>query len=295
MIFNFIVNPKSGSGRGKKDIPNLIRHFSEKHQIAYKLYFTEYAGHAEVLAKELSENEENIVVAVGGDGTVNEIANAMIHKPARMGILPIGSGNGLARHLGIQMNFSAAFETLILKNTIDIDAIKIGNKISVNVSGLGFDSQVAFAFKNSVKRGLKAYTEIALRELLHYENGNYEIIYDEKKLVTGAFLVSIANSCQFGNNVKISPTASVKDGLIDVVVIKPFPVALSLSFIPFVLSGKLNKSPFVEVYQCKKLRIIHRQKHLHIDGESIETTNNVIEAEIIPACLRVICNPKYKQ
>ena len=283
---SFIINPVSGTTK-KKNIPKLIEEFSAHSAIEIAIRFTEYAGHAKEIAAELSLNGNTEIIAVGGDGTINEVVNGIGDSGAIMGIIPSGSGNGLARHIGIPMRAKKALELIKVGYTKSIDLMNINGELSANVSGIGFDAIVAHKFQDSKNRGLLSYAQISMQEFFKYEPQTYDITVDGKKYQYEAFLVSIANSSQFGNNAFIAPKASLTDGLIDVCILKPFPIVATAIVFERVMAKTINNSKFMDTIQGKKISLKNKTKKYHLDGDPRES-DGTIDIEIMPSILKLI-------
>ena len=210
----FIINPVSGTGN-KQELPAMIERVLASAAINYEIIFTKYAGHAEEIATEKAKSGVDIVVAVGGDGTVNEVGRALVDTSTALGIIPCGSGNGLARHLGISLIPKKAIELLIDAVPSIIDYGKINNEILFFCScGVGFDALVSLKFSQANRRGLMSYCNIALRENFNYKPETYHLITDEgAELIDKAFVIACGNAAQYGNDAFIAPHASIQDGL----------------------------------------------------------------------------------
>ena len=282
----FIINPISGTTR-KKNIPQLIQDIFGESDFEVALRETEYAGHAKEIAAELSEQGNTEIIAVGGDGTINEVVNGITNSGATFGIIPSGSGNGLARHLGISMRPKKAMEFIKMGHTQNIDLMKINGEYSANVSGVGFDALVAHQFQNSKTRGLISYAQISMQEFFKYKPQNYNINIDGQEIDREAFLISFANSSQFGNNAFIAPQASITDGLIDICILKPFPVVATAIVFERVMAKTINNSKFMDIIQGKKITVKNLAKIYHLDGDPRES-NNDLEIEICTGILKLI-------
>jgi YegS/Rv2252/BmrU family lipid kinase len=282
----FIINPVSGTTK-KKNIPKLIEDVFGDSNIEVAIRKTEYAGHAKEIAAELSEQGNTEIIAVGGDGTINEVVNGIKDSGATFGIIPSGSGNGLARHLGISMRAKRAMELIKLGHTQQIDLMKINGEYSANVSGVGFDALVAHQFQNSKTRGFISYAQISMNEFFKYQPQTYKINIDGKDMEREAFLISFANSSQFGNNAFIAPKASLTDGLIDVCILKPFPVIATAIVFERVMAKTINNSKFMDIIQGKKIVIKNTTNIYHLDGDPRESEND-LEIEICAGILKLI-------
>jgi diacylglycerol kinase (ATP) len=230
--------------------------------------FTQYPGHATRIASEAIRKEYELIVAVGGDGTVNEIARAVIGTQAKMGIIPAGSGNGLARELGIPMNLLKSTRSFPYGSLQEIDVCRINDQAFFCTCGIGFDAQIALRMNESSSRGFIRYILLTIRESLHFKSFSIKMKMDGVLLEKKVFLVTFANISQFGNHAYIAPHARVDDGLLDVIVIKPFsrfwlPVLGILLFTPVIPC-----LPFVEYYKVKEVEILHADTPIfHFDGE----------------------------
>ena len=195
----FIVNPKSGT-QSKKNIIHIIKERIDKNAIDYVIVETKFAGHAVTLAKEAVDEGADVVVAIGGDGTVNEVARSLVHTNTALAIIPCGSGNGLARHLNIPMDAKGAIDIINNNEIICMDYGKINSKPFFCTCGVGFDAFVSLKFAGSNKRGLLTYLENTLHESLSYVPESYEIESEEGTKKYKAFLIACANASQYGNN-----------------------------------------------------------------------------------------------
>jgi diacylglycerol kinase (ATP) len=291
--FVFIINPVAGNRR-HKNIERKIYSYFASTDIEPLIYPTQYAGHAAVICRQLAkQSSPAAIIAVGGDGTVNEVVNGIGLYGVPMGIIPHGSGNGFARHLGIPNSLEKVFTIIEKCYSASVDLVRIGKKYSVNVSGVGFDALVAWKFRDSLARGLISYVRIAVSEFFKYHPQEYELMIDGKISRQKAFLISIANSSQFGNNILISPKASVCDGYIDVCVISPFHKCVVLGLLYKLLCRKIDRSSYLKITRAKKIRLKQLGKFYHIDGEAMEG-GALLEAEIVEGALRVIIPEQRK-
>jgi diacylglycerol kinase (ATP) len=283
----FIVNPTSG----RKEFPTLVADIAaicHTNQIDFTISTTSKPGHATALAAEAAQQKIEIVLAIGGDGTVNEVAKGLIHTNTIMGIIPKGSGNGLARHLGISMRPKAALNVLTTGTVVSMDTIAINGETSVNVSGVGFDGHIASLFGKNGKRGLSEYVSLAAKEFRKFKNFPVEGIIDGQPYSNEAFILAFANASQFGNNATISPAASVCDGVMDICVIKKVPVLQVLGFAGKMFTRSMHKSAFVKIIQAQSAVFkFANAMPMHVDGEGREACKN-FELSIQPGSLRVL-------
>ena len=284
------MNPISGT-QNKAGIPELIESTLDHEKFSYELLMTEHAGHASELAHEAMERGVDIVVAVGGDGTVNEVARAIVHSQTALGIIPCGSGNGLARHLMIPMNIKRAIGIINRDEIHELDYGLINGHPFFCTCGMGFDAFVSQKFAEAGKRGPITYVENVLREGLKYEPETYEI-QDEQGLTRAkAFLISCANASQYGNNAYIAPQASMSDGLLDVIIMEPFDVIEAPQISIEMFNKTLDKNSKIKTFRCQKLHIHRKQAGvIHFDGDPVMTDADV-DIELKPKGIRVVVNP----
>ena len=271
----FIMNPISGTGN-KSSIPDLISSTLDKELFDYEIRLTERAGHASEIAGEARDSHADIVVAVGGDGTVNEVARSLVHSDTALGILPCGSGNGLARHLLLPMNLRKSLEVINQCEIHDLDYGVINGYPFFCTCGMGFDAFVSMKFAESGKRGPISYAENILREGLKYKPETYTLEDETGTKQYKAFLISCANASQYGNNAYIAPQASMSDGLMDVVIMEPFDVleAPQVSFDMF--NKTLDKNSKIKSFKCKKLHITRSKPGvIHYDGDPVMTGSEI--------------------
>ncbi len=263
----FIVNPISG-GFDKVFIPNLIDKNLDHQKFDAEIIYTTHQAHAKQLAEQAVAGDVEIVVAVGGDGTINEVAGVLESSNKIMAIVPCGSGNGLARTLGISLNNAKAIAKINSLKTTAIDVGLLNNKKFFNMAGMGFDAHISTHFANSVKRGFLGYIKSTLKEVATYKAQTYEIIMDGKSIKREAFMLSLANSSQYGNNAHISPTASTQDGLLDICVIKQFPLRIFPVLGYRMFTKTAEQSKYVEIIKAKNFEIIREAEGpVHVDGE----------------------------
>ena len=283
----FIINPVSGTGK-IGNIESLIeRHINSKKLIP-EIIRTRYQGHAAKIVRRSIKKGNKIIVAVGGDGTINEIASELVGKNTILGIIPNGSGNGLARHLGIPLKKEHALALLTSGKIKKIDAGKVNKKFFFCTCGTGFDARVGKIFDKLTGRGFLNYVRTVIREFVTYQPKKYKIRIDGKKIKKRAFLITIANAGQYGNNAYIAPGAKIDDGLLDICIFRPFPGFKSIILGLRLFSRTIDKSKYLDVYQGKQV-IIQRNKKIsmHLDGEPVKMKNHV-RVSIVPRSLAVV-------
>ena len=283
----FVINPISG-GKAKLRIPALIDKYLNKEKFNANFFLTEYSGHATEIVEEAIAKDFDVFVAAGGDGTINEVASKVLEHGKVLGILPLGSGNGLARFLNIPQNLKEAILLINQFKTDRIDSAYFNNKSFFNLAGMGFDAHLSSAFSKDKKRGLAGYIKLSLKEVFSYKDEIYDIDVDGVNYKRKAFAVTIANSSQYGNNVYIAPDASVKDGLLDVCIIKPFSI-LKLPVLSYVLlKGTAEASEMIEIIKGKNIKISRpKDGPVHVDGEPLKMGKE-IQIAVNPLSLEVI-------
>jgi YegS/Rv2252/BmrU family lipid kinase len=283
----FIVNPKSGTKK-KKKVLDLIDIYLDKNKYNYEIKYTAFPNHATTLAKEVSDSFD-IVAAIGGDGTVNEVAKGLINSKAHLAIIPMGSGNGYARNLKIPMNSKKAIKLINKCSSKDIDIVLINDTYFLGISGIGFDAHIAHMFAKAKKRGFLSYSKLVLKELKNNKDKSFEMIIDDKKTIKTGFLISFAKSSQYGNNINISPLAKVDDGYIYLTILKKPPIKSYFNIISKILTKKIDKSKYQETIKCKTIKILDENIIAHIDGEPLIFENG-IDMKIIPNSLTILVN-----
>lgn len=285
----FVVNPIAGHNP-KDHFPELVRRQLEMFDFITHIAYTKSAGHATALANEAVQKGFDYVVAVGGDGTINEVARCLIGTETTLGIIPTGSGNGLARHLGIPIHPEKALKLLAEGHRTKIDTGLInGKEVFVSLAGVGFDALVAKHFAKYPNRGFMGYLRIVAQRYYHYRPKQYRILIDDHKTIdTSALFITMANSNQFGYNTTIAPEAQLNDGLMDVCIVqKPplldMPVLLNLLFL-----NKIHESKYVEIIKAQKVEL-RRSKNrvVNVDGEPKKIARN-LQFNILPSSLNVM-------
>lgn len=271
----FIMNPISGTSN-KKGIPDLIHSGIDSERFDYEIRLTEYAGHAAAIAAEARDNHIDVVVAIGGDGTVNEVARSLVHSETALGIIPCGSGNGLARHLLLPLNVKKAIAVINKCEIRKLDYGVINGHEFFCTCGMGFDAFVSQKFAESGKRGPISYIENILREGLKYKPETYVVEDETGTKRYKAFLISCANASQYGNNAYIAPQASMSDGLLDVVVMEPFDVLDAPQVSIDMMNKTLDKNSKIKTFRCKQLHIHRNQEGvIHYDGDPVMTGKDI--------------------
>ena len=289
----FIINPIAG-GKSKDKVPELIDRYLDKNVFTYQIVYTQAAAEASGIAKQ-AVAEYDIIVAVGGDGTVNEIASALAGSKATFAVIPYGSGNGLSRFLHIPMDTAAAIKNLNYLCIETIDGAKMNGKWFFNMAGMGFDAHISEVFAQQKERGFSTYFKSSLQEITNYKPQTYQLTIDGKQYKREAFMLSFANSSQYGNNAHISPQASVQDGLLDVCIIKPFPLYLFPRMGLRMFFKTADKSNYVEIIKGKQIEVKRIEAGpVHLDGEPQILAADV-HIEVVPHILNIVVGKGYKR
>jgi YegS/Rv2252/BmrU family lipid kinase len=287
----FIINKFSGTGFRPK-LEGKILNACESNNTECTIEFTTGRGHATELARN-AIGKFNAVIAVGGDGTVNETARGLLNSETPLGILPKGSGNGLARHLGIPMKLEAALNALFTSRVVKMDTFHLNNHLSVNVSGIGFDGHVANLFGEGKQRGFWGYTRFVAGEYLRFKGFTATCMHNgSQEKLNNSFIIAIANSSQYGNNARVSPASSVTDSKLQLVHIKKIPLYKGIPFAWMLFTRSLRNNT---LYQSKPVTNLVLQTEAptpyHIDGEPCGTALR-FEIRINPESLAVLVPEK---
>jgi YegS/Rv2252/BmrU family lipid kinase len=280
----YIVNPKAGNR--SQSVLKILSEFLNKKTIDFVIEKTQYQGHAiEIVNEYLSKNYQKFV-AIGGDGTVNEIASQLINTNATLSIIPIGSGNGLARFLKIPLNIERSLELSLSNNSRLIDAGKVNDRLFFCTMGLGFDALCAKEFASgNHNRGLWNYIRVIFRNYFKFKI--QKTSFNDQKI--SFFSLTFANANQFGNNALIAPDAVIDDEMLDCTFINPHPLFYGFYMSFLLMTGKIRSSKYVEYYRAKQYELKGNNEWLiHIDGESVDLKNEKLYISTIPKCLKII-------
>ncbi len=284
-----IINPIAGV-RPKDEIPGLVRQIlKEEDGFDVEIRFTEHAGHASELAKEAVEKGIDTVVAIGGDGTINETGRSLVGSSVKFGIVPMGSGNGLARHLQLPLDITKSLECIRDGYNIKVDYGSVNGHIFFCTAGVGFDAKVSAKFAESGSRGPLTYLRCFGDLVKDYVPTSYVIYTDDGRVKEKAFLIAIGNASQWGNNAYITPHASMSDGLFDVTLVKRVPL-IEIPKMAFQLFAReLDQNENVMSFRSSHLRIIMPHADaVHVDGEPMQM-DGVLDIQMHPGQLTVIC------
>ena len=288
----FIVNPISGPS-SKGNILSAITDSIDMQKYDVTIRFTNHSGHATTLASEAVAEGYDVVVAVGGDGTVNEVARALVGTDTALGIVPCGSGNGLARHLHIPMNARKAVEIINAGEVDAIDVMTVNGQYCFCTTGVGYDAKVSADYAKESRRGLVTYAKKAIGGWLEYEPEEYIIEVNGRILKRRAVAIVCANANQWGNDFHVAPKASLKDGLIDVTIIHPMKLQNVISMPVQMLGYSFDRNPDVESFQTKELIIKRNRSAIaHIDGEPISLETSV-KVGILKGYLNIITLKRF--
>ena len=286
----FIINPISGT-HGKEEIPLLIEENINRDIFDYQLETTEYAGHAAEIAKRCANEGVDIVVAVGGDGTVNEVARSIVHTQTALGIIPCGSGNGLARHLCLPLEPRKAIALINRCHIESLDYGVINDLPFFCTCGMGFDAFISLKFAEAGKRGPITYVENVLKEGLRYQPETYEVEDETGIHKHKAFLIACANASQYGNNAYIAPGATMKDGMLDVIIMEPFDALEAPQIAADLFMKTLGNNSKIKTFRSKSIHIHRKQPGaIHYDGDPV-MTGNEIDVHIEKSGFLMVTNP----
>lgn len=284
----FVVNPFSGTSK-KEFLERQIKQLLDQKRYEYDFIYTQYPGHATQLTKEAVDKDYFMVVAAGGDGSINEVAEALVGKDTVLGIIPCGSGNGFSSYLGIGRNIKKAIRILNEGSPCSIDTCAVNDRFFVNVAGVGFDARIANKIRGSKVRGFWAYLKHTLAESWNYKGRNYKIEIDGETIEEQCWAVAVANASTYGYNFTIAPTAKFDDGKMEVVIIKNAPKWRYFFSAWRFLNHSLHKSSLSKHFQAKQVRILSKEEmDLHTDGEGYSIQDS-LSFRINPLSLKVQC------
>jgi diacylglycerol kinase (ATP) len=283
----FIINPIAG----RRKHHNIVKVLKQGLGDVWKPLFleTQYSGHAGELVLEHVARGVKYFVAVGGDGTVSEVATSVFKSGAKMGIIPCGSGNGLARTLKIPLRIDKAVAALNPQKLKKIDVGTINEHYFFCTCGVGFDAKVGRKFAKQETRGLRTYVKTTLQEYFNYNAKKYKLKIDGTKVNKRAFLITFANAGQYGNNAYIAPNAKIDDGILDICIFKPFPLYRSLGLGLRLFMRNIDKSRYLEIIQGRTIVLKRKNKKVpfHIDGDPVKLVEPV-QIDIIPRALEIM-------
>ncbi len=284
----FVVNPISG-GKKKTAFNKQVLEVLDLAKFDPTFKITDHPNHAFELGRQALAEKYDAVVAVGGDGTINELGSALLGSDMPLGIIPEGSGNGLALYLGIPLNESAAIRRINRFETVEVDTGEVNGRHFFNIAGMGFDASVSDHFATENIRGPIGYLRSALNVFSRFKSSKYKLLIDGEEYVRQAFMISVANSPQYGNNAYIAPNASITDGILDVCVVHEFPLYLLPKMIFHLFTKSADQSEYVEIIPGKNITISREGRGpVHVDGEPVEMGEK-LEISIKHKSLKIIC------
>lgn len=282
-----INNPISGGKRKERDL--ILKKFISESGKKIELVNTQYPGHASELTQDGINNGIKHFIAVGGDGTLNEIGKNLIGIPKlSLGIIPFGSGNGLAKSLQLPRGKEKAFQVAIGEKKTLIDTGSLNGKHFLSIAGIGFDAEIAEDFSKTKTRGLKNYINAVIKKYPTYKENKYTLNVDDQKTTHNAIFISFANSNQFGNGVKISPKSQITDGKIDICIMKKIPSSEVIFVSPLLFMEQMQNTKFLKIISCEKaIMDIPENTAMHIDGEPIERQSGELILETLKQSLSI--------
>lgn len=290
MVFSkkllFVINPFSGV-RSKEHLPSLIEEKASEFQFEYKLYETKGNDFTE-LSSLVSNYNPDIVVAAGGDGTCNLVAQVIRHKEIVMAIIPLGSANGLATELNIPKSSALALDLPFKGKVLEADAVKInGNYYSLHLSDLGLNATIIHRFEKGNKRGIWGYAKQLFKELFFLRSYKFTVECDDQIIKKRAVSITLANCTKYGTGAIINPGGKIDDGKFEICILKQFPLRQLLSLTIKFFRGTIHRSVYLEILSCKKVKISCKKRVIfHVDGEIISKVN-FLNAEILPNAVKI--------
>ncbi len=285
----FIVNPVSGVNQSRKAVlGDVITQQLDSNLFDCEIKFSESSENVRELSRTAANGGVDIIVAVGGDGTLNQVVKGMIGSHATLALVPAGSGNGLARHLGIPIDIEQSIKLIVQGKTQMIDTVNFNDTLFVSIAGVGFDALVAKRFSEGTRRGFFSYFKIVTNEYTYYRPRKYKMEIDGQQVVRQALFVSFANTNQFGYNTIISPDARIDDGLVDVCIVKKVPLLYAPRVVGMLLTRRIDSSGFVEIIRARNIKLTrNKNRVVNIDGESVKLTKD-LEITVNPLSLKIV-------
>ncbi|WP_242919415.1 diacylglycerol/lipid kinase family protein [Pontibacter liquoris] len=283
----FVINPIAGDVE-KDELEEEISATCQQHGITYDLYKTSGEKDREEVKQRLREHKYDAVFAVGGDGTVSMVASLLIGTSTPLGIIPLGSGNGLSKDLNIPQDTEDALKLIYRHQVRSIDTVDLNGHPSIHLSDFGFNALVVQKFSDGDTRGPGSYAWIAMQEYLSYEPKRYRIETDQDTFEGKAFMVTIANANAFGSNASINPNGILNDGRFEICLIEPFPKAAGIGILYKLYTDSIDDSVYTQKFSCRKATIYNLDEEvMHIDGEPVEMGTEVT-VTMHPKSLRVV-------
>ena len=288
----FLINPKSGVQQ-KKRVLQIIEKNIDRDVYDFSVEYTQYAGHATELAKAATERGIDAVIAVGGDGTVNEVGRALVHTSTALGVIPCGSGNGFARHIGVPLGVKQAVEFINKAVPVSIDYGKINGMPFFCACGVGFDALVSNDFAKGNQRGMFSYVQKTLVDWVTYKPETYKIETNHSRKRIKAFVIACGNASQYGNNAYIAPYASMRDSLLTISIMHPFTPLDVPALVTQLFSNNLSASGYTTTFNTTWVKITREKSGpVHFDGEPYEMDAELL-VETVPAGINVLAAPGW--
>lgn len=280
----FVINERSGAKR-RYDIADVIRRAAP---FEHEVVSCERKEDLDAIVDRAEHDGVDIVFAVGGDGTVHETAKRLIGRKLTLGILPIGSGNGFARHIGLPADPAAALRSCSGGRVVTIDTASVNDRPFLGVMGIGFDAVIADRFASSSVRGLQTYIREGLRAFTQFKADEYDLTLNGATMRRRAFVIAVANSGQYGNNARVAPLASLQDGLLDVVIVDDTHLLNAAFLMARLFSGSFHRAPGVTTLQTTEVTIRRTSAGpAHLDGEPF-TLGEDLHVRVVPQSLRLL-------
>jgi len=283
-----VANPISGKKRNKRQILEYLQRRLHQQGVASEIMYTQSRGHATEIARQASVQKVDLIVALGGDGTMNEVAAGLISSDAAMAIVPLGSGNGLARSLGVPLDYRKAADLIFTGQVRSIDVGKLNGRYFVLLAGVGFDAVVGQRFEDHHSRGPLPYFYLSLQAFFQYKPEQFTLTFEDQRLQLTPFILTVANGLQYGNNAFVAPHAKLDDGLLNICILHEFKSRHVFTVLPRIFSGTVHRYPKADFFQVRELTIERRDAGLvNIDGEVVPE-ERIVNISILPGSLKVI-------
>lgn len=289
----FIINPIAGTKKGKRTLPRTIEKIIDPKQWLVSCVFTQYPGHARELAAQFARMGFDAVVSVGGDGTLNEVASGLRDTHTALGILPCGSGNGFARHIGVPMGLEKAIDMLNHCEPVACDYGLANDRFFISTCGTGFDAVIAEHFAGSGKRGFITYLQNVIKDAFTYKPQHIRLLADGVEIEQTAFLVNFANASQWGYEAAIAPKASIQDGKLDIAIMSPSAILGAPEIALRLFTKSVDESLWMDTIQAKEVTLIRDEKlPFHIDGDPVDIEKDV-HVRIVEDGIRVLVAKRF--
>lgn len=271
----FVTNPFSGA-KSKKNLDQTIAEHLDQAIYEYEIVYTQHPNHATEISRQQAQNGVFAVIAVGGDGTINEVAKGLVHTNTALGIIPFGSGNGFSYHIGIKRSIQKAIQTINLSKVTKIDTGVANGRFFINVAGLGLDATVAYKTKLNTKRGFLPYFLNTLKESIGFKFMNLTITTPERSWSGEYAMAVVANGSVYGYDFAVAPIAKLDDGLFDILLVKKTHIFRYFLLVPKMLNKTFHDSSLVEFFRTKELTIANQNKgYFHVDGEGFHADDEI--------------------